>query len=438
MRDPIPCFVRRRRTDRKAIVGNRGWGDLAVLILAAGKGTRMRSDLPKALHTLCGRTMLWHLLNKVKALNPGKTVVVVGHRKELVRKEIGPGVTAVWQRKRLGSGHAVSQASKALSGFNGRVLVLYCDTPLIPLENLRALLRDQSKNGSDSSLLSAVLPDPFGYGRILRRSDGFVERIVEENDATSREKRIREINVGCYVFRSKKLFQALECVRQNPKKKEVYLTDAIAILARQGGVRSVPSGSADRTLGVNTRSDLSRIQTLMQKEILETWVEKGIRIRDPRTTVIDADVTIGKGSIILPNTVIEEGSRIGKRCLIGPFARIRGRSRIEDGAVIGNFVEVVRSRVGRGTNIKHLSYIGDAEVGRGVNIGAGTITANYDGKTKHKTVIKDKAEIGSGTILIAPVVVGRMAKTGAGSVVTKGTRIKDRAVVVGVPAKELN
>ncbi|OGW81791.1 MAG: hypothetical protein A3C47_07420 [Omnitrophica bacterium RIFCSPHIGHO2_02_FULL_51_18] len=397
----------------------------------------MKSDLPKALHSLCGRPMIWHLLDKVKTLEPKKILVVVGHRKELVQKELGPRVQAIRQTQQLGSGHAVNQAAQALSGFNGRVLVLYCDTPLIKPGTLRALVRDQQKKNSDCSLLSAEFSNPFGYGRIRRTLDGSVGSIIEENDAGPAEKRIREINVGCYVFRSKKLFQALKYVRQNPKKKEVYLTDAIALLAQSGKVSPVLSEDPAEMLGVNTRKDLSRIQSLMQKEILETLVEKGVLIRDPRTTVIDADVKIGGGSTILPNTVIEEGSRIGKGCRIGPFARVRGRSRIEDGAVIGNFVEVVRSTVGRGSNIKHLSYIGDAEIGRGVNIGAGTITANYDGKKKHKTVIKDKAQIGSGTILIAPVTVGRMAKTGAGSVVTKGTRIKDGAVVAGVPAKEL-
>lgn len=411
--------------------------DLAVLVLAAGKGTRMKSDLPKALHSLCGRTMLWHLLDKVKALKPKKILVVVGHQKERVEKELERGVRAVWQKEQLGSGHAVEQASKEFSGFNGRVLVLYCDTPLIQVKTLRSLLEDQTKKGSDCSLLSVKLADPYGYGRIQRDAEGFVKRIVEENDANHSEKRIQEINVGCYVFRSKKLFKALECVRQNPAKKELYLTDAIEILAQDGKVSPVLSDDPDQMLGVNTRKDLLRMESLMQKDVLEALIEKGVSLRDPRTTTIDADVEIGEGSVILPNTVIEEGSRIGKGCRIGPFARIRGASRIEDGAVIGNFVEIVRSRVGQRTNIKHLSYIGDAEIGRDVNIGAGTITANYDGKKKHKTIVKDKAEIGSGTILIAPVTVGRLAKTGAGSVVTKGTKIKDKGVVVGVPAKNL-
>lgn len=397
----------------------------------------MFSDLPKALHKLCGKSMLWHLLSTIRELKPKRTVVVVGNQKKLITRELAHGTSFVWQRRQLGSGHAVACARSELSGFQGRILVLYCDTPLIKAQTLKGLLQDAEKKNSDCSLLSVRLGNPTGYGRLKRDPRGWVQKIVEETDLSSGEKRLQEVNVGCYVFHSKKLFQALEWVRQNPKKKEYYLTDTVEILSRRGRVSAVCAGDVRETMGVNTRFDLSLIQGFMQEAILKRWIEKGVEIRDPKTTTIDADVEIGAGSVILSHTVIEEGSRIGRGCRIGPFARIRGASRVEDGAVVGNFVELVRSRVGRKTFIKHLSYIGDSEIGSEVNVGAGTITANYDGKKKHKTVIGDKAQIGSGTILIAPVTVGRSAKTGAGAVVTKNTHVKDRSVFMGVPAREI-
>jgi len=417
---------------------------LAVVILAAGKGTRMRlpgrqagSELPKALHPICGQPMLWHLVEKTRRLSPKKLIVVAGHRIDLVRDFLNGTAELVWQKKLLGSGHAVNQAAGKLAKFDGPVLVLYCDTPLITLETVRRLLDRQVLDAVDCALLSVRLEDPSGYGRIKRASGGEVERIVEHNDASPVERAIKEINVGCYVFDSKKLFSVLKRVRRNPKKKEYYLTDVIERLAQQGRVESILVEDPEEVRGINTRMDLSVLQETMQQTILKKWIDQGVLIRDPKTTTIDADVEIGTETVILPNTVIEKGTRIGKHCQIGPFARIRGGSRIGDEVVIGNFVEVVRSVVGNKTLIKHLSYIGDAKIGSGVNIGAGTITANFDGKKKHTTVIKDKAQIGSGTILVAPVTVGRGAKTGAGAVVPKGKNVPDHAVVVGVPAKKL-
>ena len=411
--------------------------DLSVVILAAGKGTRMKSELPKALHTLCGEPMLGVLLKSVETLQPKKMIVVAGHKIALVREYLKGRAAVVHQKDLLGSGHAVSQTAKALSGFKGLVLVLYCDTPLISAETLQALLKDHRENLAEATLLSVVVDDPFSYGRIKRTPQGLVEKIVEYNDASDEEKAIREINVGCYVFKTDALFGALKLIKKNPKKKEYYLTDVIEILAQKGKVGSLITADQDQTQGINTRLDLSMMQEKLQKKILEQWIEKGVTIRDTRTTNIDADVRIGAGTVILPNTVIEEGSVIGKNCHVGPFAHIRGGSRVGDGCTIGNFVELVRSTIGPKTLIKHLSYIGDAQVGSFVNIGAGTITANFDGKKKHKTIIRDKAQLGSGTVLVAPVTVGRGAKTGAGAVVTKGKNIPDHAVVVGVPARKL-
>ena len=409
---------------------------LAVIILAAGKGSRMKSDLPKALHTLCGKPMLWFLLETVKKLSPQKTLVVAGHKINLVRPLIPDKAVIVEQKQLLGSGHAVMQAKKVLSGFKGTLLVLYCDTPFLSLEILQMLIAKKD-DGADGVLLSVNLEDPSEYGRIKRSPGGHFEKIIENNDATIEEKAIKEINVGCYAFDSQKLFKALRQIKKNPIKKEYFLTDAVETLAKDGKVECVVTDNQEETFGVNTRRDLAKLEESAQRNILNHWLDEGVSIRDPKTTTIDAGVKIGKDTVIYPHTVIEEDSVIGKNCKIGPFARVRGASSVGDECIVGNFVELVRSKVGSGTYIKHLSYVGDAQVGSSVNIGAGTITANYDGKNKHKTVIKDRAHLGSGTVLIAPVVVGRGAKTGAGAVVTKKTNIPDGCVFVGVPARNI-
>ncbi|MBI2095150.1 MAG: NTP transferase domain-containing protein [Candidatus Omnitrophica bacterium] len=410
---------------------------LAAIILAAGRGTRMRSERPKALHRVCGRTMLGHLLAAAGEAGAKKIVVVAGYQSGLVRGEAGSRAVVVRQRRLLGSGHAVRQAAKALPGFRGAVLVLYCDTPLVSSATLGKLIGAYRRNACEAALLSARPEDPAGYGRVEKDGRGFVRRIVEETDAGAAQKALREVNVGCYVFRSEALFAALARVSRNPVKKEYYLTDAVGILAASGKVAAVPVDDTAETLGINTQRDLMTAENLMQQKILDRWIDRGVRLRDPRSTTIDAGVEIGHDTVILPHTVIEDSCVIGKNCVIGPFARIRGGSKIGDGCVIGNFVEVVRSVVGEKTQIKHLSYIGDARIGAGVNVGAGAITANFDGKKKHKTVIKDKAQIGSGTILVAPVTVGRAAKTGAGSVIPKGKNVPAGQVVAGVPARFL-
>ena len=397
----------------------------------------MRSELPKALHKICGRPMLSSLIETAKTLEPQKVIVIGGHGFGQVRQAFGKETVVVPQKKLLGSGHAVHQAAKILEGFRGSVMVLYCDTPLLSAESLKDLLLDHVSQDTDCTLLSVTVDRPEGYGRIKKDFGGAVEKIVEENDATAEEKKIHEINVGCYVFDGPKLFESLKKVPRNPGKNEYYLTDTIEILSREGRVSAVVAEDPGETMGINTRHHLAEAQRIMQKKILDYWIKKGVLIRDPQTTVIDAGVRIGADTEILSHTVIETGCVIGKKCVIGPFARLRGASVIADEAVIGNFVEIVRSKIGRKTQVKHLSYLGDAEVGVSVNIGAGTITANYDGKKKHRTVIKDGAEVGSGTVLIAPIVVGRGAKIGAGAVVTKRKNVPDGAIVAGVPAKKL-
>ncbi|OIO39707.1 MAG: hypothetical protein AUJ71_00080 [Candidatus Omnitrophica bacterium CG1_02_49_16] len=397
----------------------------------------MRSALPKALQTICGETMLNHVLRKVEAIRAKRVLVVAGHKIDLVRKSVGGRAEIVHQKKLLGSGHALNQAAKGLIGFKGSVLVMYCDIPLLSQGTVARLLANHVARSTDCSLLSVTLDDPSSYGRIQRDPAGRVTGIVESLDAGAAEKRIQEVNVGCYVFKSAPLFRALRQIKRNPKKKEYYLTDVIAILARQGRVEAVVTQDRGEVLGANTRPELAGLEKMMDERLLNQWIDKGIRIRDPKTTIIDAGVEIGHDTVILPHTVIEERSVIGKNCTIGPFARIRGASRVGDHSVVGNFVEVVRSRIGHHTQIKHLSYIGDAAVGSFVNIGAGTITANYDGKKKNQTVIKDGAHLGSGTVLVAPVTLGRGVITGAGAVVTRGQYVPDRAVVVGVPARKL-
>ncbi len=381
--------------------------------------------------------MVESLIDRAREAGATKIFVVAGHGWDQVKKALPKDVAVIHQKEQLGTGHAVSIAERSLSPAKGSLLVLYCDTPLLKSQTLRALVRSHRGNKTDATLLSAELDDPSGYGRVILKNGRSVERLVEQNDATEEEKKIREINVGCYVFDKKKLFSALRQVKQNQKKKEYYLTDAVGILAANGSVEALHTADVEEVQGVNDRVELARAQEILLRRTLEGWAAKGVCIRDPKTTFIDSDVRLGQDTVILPHTVIEEGSVIGKRCVIGPFARIRGGSRIGDRSVIGNFVEVVRSVIGRGTQIKHLSYIGDARIGDGVNIGAGTITANYDGKKKHQTVIRSLAQIGSGTIFVAPVTVGRGAKTGAGSVVTKGTKIPEKSVYAGVPARRL-
>ena len=410
---------------------------LATVILAAGKGTRMRSVVPKPLQPICGQPMLAFLLERAHEAGSKKTIVVAGHQIEKIRAALGKRTIVIEQKQQLGSGHAVSQSARLLAASSGSVLVLYCDTPLIKKETLKELLDNHRRQGTDATILSFESPRPAGYGRVKRGADGRVSGIVEESEASDEERTIREINVGCYVFNAKKLFSALKRVQKSPVKKEFYLTDVIGLLSQEGRVEAVKTGDHEETLGVNTLADLAVIRSVMQKRICERWMSEGVAIQDPKSTFIDSDVRIGQDTVLLPHTVIAEGSRIGDRCVIGPFARIRGSSRIGPQSVIGNFVEIVRSHIGIATQVKHLSYLGDARVGDRVNVGAGTITANYDGKNKHVTVIRDRAQIGSGTILVAPTIVGYGAKTGAGAVVTKGTRVKDGATYVGVPAKEL-
>ncbi|MBI2167151.1 MAG: bifunctional N-acetylglucosamine-1-phosphate uridyltransferase/glucosamine-1-phosphate acetyltransferase [Candidatus Omnitrophica bacterium] len=389
---------------------------LRAVLLAAGRGTRMNSDRPKVLHEIFGRPLLDYPLVSLRQLGVKRPVVVVGWGKEEVLSHLPHGVVdSVTQTPQLGTGHAVQAARRKVGGFRGDLLVWPADMILLQKETLSRLLRGHRESGAAVTVLSSFRVDPTGYGRVLRRG-GRVIGIREELDADEAEKRIHEVNTGVYVFEPRALFRALEKIRPKNRKKEYYLTDTVRLIDEAGGrVEALPYAPPEEAQGINSQADLaSATRILSQKNILNHQ-RQGVTIVSPEQTFIAPEVSIGRDTVIYPWTFIERGVRIGRKCRIGPFARIRSGSVIEDGAVIGSFVEVVRSRIGKKVLAKHLTYLGDATVGAGTNIGAGTITANYDG-----------------------LQVGDKAKTGAGAVLTRGTKIGKGRVFVGVPARPLN
>ena len=406
-----------------------------AIILAAGRGTRMKSGLPKALHAIHSKPMLGHLISTVKRAGIKDIVLVLGHGIDEIKK-LFPGFDAVRQKKQLGSGDAVNSARGYFRNYSGKIIILYADTPLLKEATLKRLIKTHQKNGAGCTLLTIDVDNPEGYGRIIRNDKNEIAEIVEEKDATPGEKAVKEINIGAYVFDKKTLFTHINEVKMNAKKKEYYLTDVVNIL-RESGIKVDSASAEDETesIGINSRPELALANRILQERAQKILMENGVTIVDPQTTHIDEGAKIAKDTIIYPNTVIEGNVEIGTGCKIGPFARIRPGTRIGRKVQIGNFVEIVRTKIGDNTKIKHLSYFGDAKVGKDVNVGAGVITANYDGKRKHKTVIEDKAAIGVGAILIAPVKIGKGAIVGAGSVVTKKKNVPPGKTVVGVPAK---
>ena len=415
---------------------------LAVICLAAGLGKRTKVSLPKVLLPLCGRTLVASALAAVAPLQPQRTVVVLSHQKEKVQKAVQEACGGMFARLEFvdqgaprGTGHAVQAAMQALADFRGDVLITYGDCPLISTATLRDLR--ELRGSAPASVLTAVPDDPEGLGRILRDDDGRFVGIREHKDCSEEELAIDEINAGFYCFDSDALRPALANLKPNNQQGELYLTDAVEALARKREVPTLEAEDPDEITGVNTLADLSVARARMQERILLEHLANGVLIVDPVTTWIDHGVQIGADTRILPATVIGAGCVIGRNCEVGPFAHLRAGTVLEDGAEIGNFVEAKKTRVGAGAKAKHLTYLGDATIGARANIGAGTITANYDGVHKHETKIGAGAFIGSGSVLVAPTEVGDEALVGAGAIVTRGTVIAPREVWVGVPARRL-
>lgn len=415
--------------------------DIAVIILAAGKGERMKSEGPKVLHPLAGRPMLGYVLDLAWTLKPRFQICIVGHKSEVVGEYIKNqerGCRIVIQKQLLGSGDAVKQTRGVLKSFKGMVLVLYGDNPLLSPQTVKKLIQHHRRTNAEATLLVATLNKPKGFGRILRDTAYNICGIVEEAQANDYEKEIKEINTGIACFDRKILFPALDEIKLNPRKKEYYLTSVIQILYKQKAlIESLRLEDPHEAIGINNLADLSQAEKIMQKRLTGALMDKGVRIVDPDSTRVCWDTRIQRGSIVFPFTVIEKNVKIGKDCQLGPFCHLRENVVIQDKSVIGNFTEVSRSRIGRETMAKHFCYLGDTRIGNQVNIGAGTVTANYDGKKKNITTIEDKVFIGSDTILVAPVKVGRAAVTGAGSVVTKNKDVLPDTTVAGVPARPL-
>jgi bifunctional UDP-N-acetylglucosamine pyrophosphorylase/glucosamine-1-phosphate N-acetyltransferase len=447
---------------------------LAAIVMAAGESKRFKSKTPKVVHDLCGRPILAPILDTVNALKPTKTIIVVGRNADQVRQAATvlskqPFATAK-QEKQLGTADAARAGDEALGDFRGEVLILPGDTPLVTARTLRSLIAYHRTQKAAATILTATLQDPTGYGRIVRtKSD--VAKIVEQTDATSAERAIQEVNGGIYVFDRAALRSALTKVERANKQKEFYLTDVISILKEKGEkVLGKTAPDPNEILGINDRAQLAHVAKLMRRRTNNTLMAAGVTIIDPDLTYIDPTVRIGTDTVVHPPTFIHGDTRIGQRCEIGPGARITN-SRIDDGArvlfstldgakvgaqahvgpyaylrpgarlaknaKVGTFVEVKASTIGEGSKVPHLSYVGDTIIGRDVNVGAATVTVNYDPETKikAKTVIGDGAKIGSDTMLIAPVKVGKRAVTGAGSIVTKD--VPAETVVVGNPARPL-
>lgn len=425
-----------------------------AVVLAAGEGTRMKSDRPKVLHAVCGRSMVAWVLHALQPLREegllDRVLVVAGNGFHEVAAEVGDRAECVLQEERKGTGHAVMVAASEVR--EDEVLVLTADSPLITTETLRNLIRKHEERRPAATLLAAVLDDPTGYGRIKRDEGGAVVAVVEESEADEEEKAIREVNTSTYVFDWKRLSAVLPSLRPDNAKGEYFLTDALALLARDGGLEIYTTSDPEEVLGVNSRVQLARAEEVMRSRINRHWMEEGVTMEDPATTYIGPEVVIGRDTVLRPMVILEGRTVVGRNCLLGPGAHIVD-SRLGDGVVVersvireseleegarvgpfaslrpgtvlragskaGTFVEMKKTVVGKRSKVPHLSYMGDAEIGEDVNVGAGSITCNYDGVRKHRTVIGDRAFIGSDTMFVAPVRIGEGAVTGAGSTITR-------------------
>jgi bifunctional UDP-N-acetylglucosamine pyrophosphorylase / glucosamine-1-phosphate N-acetyltransferase len=439
----------------------------AVVILAAGEGRRMKSRIPKVLHTLCGRSLLGHAMAAAGELDPNRLVVVVGHGREQVSAEVAsvtPQALVVHQDQQLGTGHAVRMVTEAIGVIPGTVVVTYGDMPLLRGQTLRELVDRHHQAGNAVTVLTARGDFP-GFGRIIRGSDGAFLRIVEERDATAEERAVDECNSGCYAFDGTLLADAIKRVTTDNNQQQEYLTDVVAILRGDGHqVGTMLAADAGEITGVNDRVQLAQARRELNDRTLDGWMRAGVTIIDPASTWIDVTVTIGQDAEIGPQTQLEggtavgEGAKIGPGCLlenttvgddavvlhavcrqaeigpratVGPFAYLRPGASIGEDAHIGTYVELKKSVIGPGAKVPHLTYVGDATVGAGANIGAGTIFANYDGVAKHHTTVGEHAFVGSSTVLVAPVELGDGAYTAAGSVITEEVAAGDLGIARG-------
>ncbi len=411
---------------------------ITAIILAAGKSTRTKTSLPKVLIELCGRPMIFYVLEAIRSCGIiNETIVVLGHQRELIQNTIKnefKNVHFAVQKEINGTAKAVESASKLIKK-SENTLIVCADTPLITKDTITKFLRFYFRKNLDGALITAIWRTKNDLGKIVRDKQGKIEKIVEKVENINFQQE-EEINSGIYCFRTQKLLKEIKNIKANRKKKEYFLTDIINIFYRKGyTVESFPVDNTDEIMGVNTQSSISRARSILNQRFLAQHMNKGVSIFDPSTTFISFDTKIGKNSILYPFTFIEKNVIIGNNCVIGPFAHIRAGSRIKDGAKVGNYTEVNRSILGKNVKMKHFSYLGDTRVENNVNIGAGTVVANYDGKKKNKTLIKKGAFIGSGTIIVAPAIIGEGALTGAGAVVTHN--VKKDTVVVGIPARPL-
>lgn len=434
---------------------------LKTLILAAGKGTRMKSDMPKVIHKVNGIPMITKIIDTLSGLNPEENILILGHKKEEVLKVVGENCDYVLQTEQLGTGHAVIQAKEKLEGYDGDVMILCGDTPLLRESTLKSLYDYHKESGAVTTILTSIYENPFGYGRIVKE-DGLVKAIVEEKEASEEIKKIKEVNAGVYCFNSKELFKALDKIDNNNEKGEYYLTDVIGIqVSENKKVQSFILEDKMEILGVNSKVELAQAGKVLRDRKNRELMEEGVILIDPETTYVEESVKVGRDTVLYPGVVLQGKTVIGENCEIignsriidsvlgnnirvessvieesiledgvtmGPFAHIRPKSLLKEKVHIGNFVEVKKSTLEKGVKAGHLTYLGDAQVGENTNIGAGTITCNYDGVNKFKTVIGKDAFIGSDSMLVAPVNIGEKALIGAGSVITKDVPSNSLAV----------
>ncbi|UKO99044.1 bifunctional UDP-N-acetylglucosamine diphosphorylase/glucosamine-1-phosphate N-acetyltransferase GlmU [Nostoc sp. UHCC 0870] len=431
---------------------------VVVAILAAGRGTRMKSSLPKVLHSLGGRTMVERVLASAEPLAPSRQMVIVGYQAQEVKAAMQlPGLEFVEQTVQLGTGHAIQQLLPHLEGYSGDLLILNGDVPLLRTETLEKLLQTHQANQNAATILTANLANPKGYGRVFCHNN-FVEQIVEDKDCTSLQRQNQRINAGIYCFRWQNLAEVLPHLQANNAQKEYYLTDAVT---QVGQVMAVDVEDEQEILGINDRLQLATASEILQRRVKEKWMLAGVTLIDPNSITIDDTVELQPDIIIEPqthlrgNTVIQSGSRIGPGSLIenshlgenvtvqysvvtdsviepgtkiGPYAHLRGHAQVGTNCRIGNFVELKNTQIGDRTNVAHLSYLGDTTAGNQVNIGAGTITANYDGVKKHRTIIGDRTKTGSNSVLVAPVTLGNDVYVAAGSTITED--VPDDSLVI--------